>query len=175
MCSFKYFQSSPESSSSQQDLNDAQSSSSSMYKFKNYIRERFEHSNPDKPAIPSVVVCSKKRRADSTNTLNASSPSSELLPKYTRPVPIFALHAKGSFYVPLTIDSHLLSSFVTELNGDYGIQGFSPLLLHPVTISVNFNRPLLHSSPSSSAILSSNLDLSAGLPNGPMLMVSDCR
>jgi len=135
-----------------------------MYKFKNYIRERFEHSNPDKPAIPAVVVCTKKRKADSTNALP--------VPQHlgcARPVPVFALHSNGSFYVPLTIDSHLLAPFVAELNCDYGIQGFSPLLLHPVTISVNFNRPALQS-PSSLP-----LGLPAVLPDRSMLVVADCR
>ncbi|XP_043279326.1 transcription factor cwo-like isoform X2 [Venturia canescens] len=53
-------------------------------------------------------------------------------------VPIFALHDAGSFYVPLTIESSLLRphlSFLPDTGPDQ--------VLHPVTISVNFN----HSSP----------------------------
>nr|CAG4636671.1 EOG090X0J7Y [Eubosmina coregoni] len=50
-------------------------------------------------------------------------------------VPIFALHPKGSFYVPMSVELPLIGAmFNMEL---------SPTpLLHPVTISVNFCHPL---------------------------------
>lgn len=50
-------------------------------------------------------------------------------------IPIFALHDAGSFYIPLTIESSLLRphlNFLSDTNND--------AVLHPVTISVNFNQ-----------------------------------
>ncbi|XP_044018536.1 transcription factor cwo isoform X2 [Aphidius gifuensis] len=50
-------------------------------------------------------------------------------------IPIFALHDAGSFYIPLTIESSLLRphlDFISDTNND--------TVLHPVTISVNFNQ-----------------------------------
>ncbi|XP_076357316.1 uncharacterized protein LOC143250528 [Tachypleus tridentatus] len=46
-------------------------------------------------------------------------------------VPIFALHPKGTFYIPLTLDIGLLSPFLNNL-------GNSVPVLHPVNISVSF-------------------------------------
>lgn len=115
------------------------------------------------------MVYGTKRRADSMEPLHSPSVHDHY-PSVSRPVPIFALHSNGSFYVPLTIDSHLLSPFVADLNCDYDLHGFSPLLLHPVTISVNFNRPSVQSSP-----LLPGLSFSSRLQNGPLLMVPECR
>lgn len=50
-------------------------------------------------------------------------------------VPIFALHEAGSFYVPLTVEASQLRphlNFVPDTGPD--------MMLHPVTISVNFNQ-----------------------------------
>lgn len=50
-------------------------------------------------------------------------------------VPIFALHEGGAFYIPLTIDSGFIRpqmSYITDTGPD--------IVLHPVTISVNFNQ-----------------------------------
>ncbi|CAH1156039.1 unnamed protein product [Phaedon cochleariae] len=51
-------------------------------------------------------------------------------------VPIFVLHAKGSYYVPLTIDYKTLLPFLQN----YDILEVLPSMhvLHPVTINVNF-------------------------------------
>ncbi|KAF4521446.1 hypothetical protein B566_EDAN010603 [Ephemera danica] len=46
-------------------------------------------------------------------------------------VPVFALHTKGSFYIPLTIDNEMLAPYM-------GAFGDHSQVLHPVTISVNF-------------------------------------
>ncbi|XP_076358583.1 uncharacterized protein LOC143251102 isoform X2 [Tachypleus tridentatus] len=54
------------------------------------------------------------------------------LPSWTPGVPIFALHPKGTFYVPLTIDAELLAPFVGGLDSAIPV-------LHPVSISVNFS------------------------------------
>jgi len=55
-------------------------------------------------------------------------------------LPIFALNAKGSYYIPLSIDSSVIAPFLNLFNDDY----VGPL--HPVTISVNFTGPL-HQAP----------------------------
>jgi len=56
-------------------------------------------------------------------------------------LPIFALNAKGSYYIPLSIDSSVIAPFLNLFNDDY----VGPL--HPVTISVNFTGPLHHQAP----------------------------
>lgn len=65
-----------------------------------------------------------------------SSPS----PMLEKPhgVPIFALHDGGAFYIPLTVEASLLRPHLTFIP-DTG----PDMVLHPVTISVNFN----HSTP----------------------------
>nr|UQF78879.1 clockwork orange [Gampsocleis gratiosa] len=52
-------------------------------------------------------------------------------------VPIFALHSKGSFYIPLTLDSDMLGPYLADLGHDAENHNMS-MALHPVTISVNF-------------------------------------
>ncbi|XP_030761607.1 transcription factor cwo isoform X2 [Sitophilus oryzae] len=56
-------------------------------------------------------------------------------------VPLFALHAKGSYYVPLTIDYKTVLPF---LRGGDLLDATPAPALHPVTISVSF---LSHSKP----------------------------
>jgi len=51
-------------------------------------------------------------------------------------VPIFALHPKGSFYVPMSVELPLIDALFNSME-----QTPAPLL-HPVTISVNFCHPL---------------------------------
>ncbi|XP_065202361.1 transcription factor cwo isoform X2 [Planococcus citri] len=154
-------------SSVESSHSDGSSSNGSLYKFKNYIKERFsaelsnlnyniETSNvvtlrEDKSPPSPIVVNGTKRKTEYINESdNSSVPSPLKEVKHidhhysiaSKPVPIFALHAKGAFYIPLSIDSNLLTPFLTELNNDYGtINGFPPMVLHPVTISVNFNQP----------------------------------
>jgi hypothetical protein len=48
------------------------------------------------------------------------------------PVPIFALNAKGSYYVPMSVDLSVIAPFMAL----YTEETYS--VLHPVTISVNF-------------------------------------
>ncbi|XP_022243354.1 transcription factor cwo-like isoform X2 [Limulus polyphemus] len=57
--------------------------------------------------------------------------SSPQLPLIVPSIPIFALHPKGSFYIPLTMDLALLSPLITSLDENIPV-------LHPVSISVNF-------------------------------------
>lgn len=53
-------------------------------------------------------------------------------------VPVFALHAKGSFYVPLNIDYECLIPFLGPYNLLEAASLHPNISLHPVTISVNF-------------------------------------
>jgi len=55
-------------------------------------------------------------------------------------LPIFALNNKGSYYIPLSIDSSVIAPFLNLFSEDYA----GPL--HPVTISVNFSGPSIPSS-----------------------------
>ncbi|XP_046480838.1 hairy and enhancer of split-related protein HELT isoform X1 [Neodiprion pinetum] len=59
-------------------------------------------------------------------------------PEKAHGVPIFALHEAGAFYIPLTVEAELLRPHLT-FTPDTGPE----MVLHPVTISVNFN----HSAP----------------------------
>lgn len=59
------------------------------------------------------------------------SPSAQL----RNGIPIFALHPKGTYYIPLTIDASLVSTAFV------GYEDVIPIL-HPVSISVNFCRQL---------------------------------
>jgi hypothetical protein len=68
-------------------------------------------------------------------------------------VPIFALHSKGSFYVPLTLDAEVLAPYLAAVGfvpDGNGIQNGSTssisgsVVLHPVTISVNFQQTNHH-------------------------------
>lgn len=51
---------------------------------------------------------------------------------HTMGIPIFALHPRGTFYIPLTIDSSLVTPYLS------GIEEISPVL-HPISICVNFS------------------------------------
>lgn len=126
----------------------ADTHSSSLYKFKNNIKQRFsaEHSEQERP------LALKRRRSDdrrlpSETSSIPSPPPVKYHPPHSPPsptpgVPIFALHSKGSYYIPLTVDHNVLTPFLAELTHEANP---SSLVLHPVTISVNFqqiSRPL---------------------------------
>ncbi|XP_071636291.1 uncharacterized protein Cwo isoform X3 [Temnothorax longispinosus] len=92
------------------------------YKFKSSIKQRF--------SAERVKSCSPPV----SNGAGLDKPPSSS----SHGVPIFALHDVGSFYVPLTVEASLIRphlSFIPDTGPD--------TVLHPVTISVNFN----HSSP----------------------------
>ena len=86
-------------------------------------------STPQFPQLPEVKI------SPSPGPTFLQPSSSFSLPKpVCRPVPIFALDPKGSFYVPLTVDLGLLNPFLHLLMEEE----VGPF--HPVTISVNFRR-----------------------------------
>ncbi|XP_066597698.1 hairy/enhancer-of-split related with YRPW motif protein 1-like isoform X2 [Prorops nasuta] len=96
------------------------------YKFKSSIKQRF-----------------------SAERIKSSPPLMAALDKpSTHGVPIFALHDGGAFYIPLTVEASVLRphlNFIPDAGPD--------TVLHPVTISVNFNQstpaiwPQQHSPP----------------------------
>lgn len=91
------------------------------YKFKSSIKQRF--------SAERVKSCSPVSNGAGLDKPPSSS---------AHGVPIFALHDAGSFYVPLTVEASMIRphlSFIPDNGPD--------TVLHPVTISVNFN----HSSP----------------------------
>ncbi|CAH1974049.1 unnamed protein product [Acanthoscelides obtectus] len=58
--------------------------------------------------------------------------------KHNFNVPIFVLHAKGSYYVPLTIDYKTLLPFLQNFDILEVMPTMHNVVLHPVTINVNF-------------------------------------
>ncbi|XP_063226599.1 uncharacterized protein LOC134533165 isoform X2 [Bacillus rossius redtenbacheri] len=72
-------------------------------------------------------------------------PAHRPLPAPSYGVPIFALDLKGSYYVPLTLDVDVLAPYLAQLGFEQepgGASGSVNAVLHPVTISVNFQRAL---------------------------------
>jgi hypothetical protein len=59
-------------------------------------------------------------------------PAVSRIPAGGPPVPIFALNAKGSYYVPMSVELAVIAPFMAL----YTEETYS--VLHPVTISVNF-------------------------------------
>lgn len=117
------------------------------------------HSSP-----PSSELCTRisdsdntHRRSPSDSTLSANNPKlepprNEILQRYSPNlknflqndlkhnfnVPIFVLHAKGSYYVPLTIDYKTLVPFLQNYDILEVVPTMQNVVLHPVTINVNF-------------------------------------
>ncbi|XP_043502490.1 hairy/enhancer-of-split related with YRPW motif-like protein isoform X2 [Polistes fuscatus] len=85
------------------------------YKFKSSIKQRFSAERIK--SSPSPCASPEKQNNSSHG------------------VPIFALHDGGSFYVPLTVEASMLSPHF-GLIPDNG----PDTVLHPITISVNFNQ-----------------------------------
>ncbi|XP_058793485.1 transcription factor cwo isoform X2 [Phymastichus coffea] len=96
------------------------------YKFKNSIKQRF----------------SADQRIKTSASPPPSASSSEASPKHQatvthQGVPIFALHDNGGFYIPLTVEASMLRPHM-GYTADLGPE----TVLHPVTISVNFNHSM---------------------------------
>nr|XP_050849970.1 uncharacterized protein LOC127063801 isoform X1 [Vespula vulgaris] len=85
------------------------------YKFKSSIKQRF---SAERVKSNLSLCANPEKQANSSHG-----------------VPIFALHDGGAFYVPLTVEASMLSphfGFIPDNGPD--------TVLHPVTISVNFNQ-----------------------------------
>ncbi|XP_022652026.1 uncharacterized protein LOC111273627 isoform X3 [Varroa jacobsoni] len=87
--------------------------------------------SPPSPAPPVLAQALTGSTPCTNGALNTSTgPNSTV----STGVPIFALHPKRAFYIPLTMESSLLTPFL-QADDEAG----SPVL-HPVSISVNFNQ-----------------------------------
>ncbi|XP_022235582.1 transcription factor cwo-like [Limulus polyphemus] len=82
--------------------------------------------------VPTYIAKRKysSHRRHPTN-ISVRSPSF-FSPTWTSGIPVFALHPKGTFYIPLTLDAGLLDPFVNSHDDKIPV-------LHPVSISVNFS------------------------------------
>lgn len=103
------------------------------YKFKSSIKQRFSAERIK--SSPSPTTTAEKQQNSSHG------------------VPIFALHDGGAFYVPLTVEASMLRPHLTFIP-DTGPE----TVLHPVTISVNFN----HTSPPSAAMSPTTTTMTTG-------------
>lgn len=104
-------------------------------------------SSPPSPPTSKYPTCTSS--PDHTHT---PPPLRSLInPSYG--VPIFALHSKGSFYVPLTLDAEVLAPYLAAIGFGPGVSSIQSgntssvsgsVVLHPVTISVNFQQTNHH-------------------------------
>lgn len=88
--------------------------------------------------IPTMLLEPEVKPSISPNPYISRSPLCiSPIPKPSgHSVPIFALHSKGSYYIPLSVDMSAISSYVSLFTGLED----TTTPLHPITISVNFNR-----------------------------------
>lgn len=90
----------------------------------------------------STSINSQLRVEAARNEMQRYSPNlkipSETDLRHNFNVPIFVLHAKGSYYVPLTIDYKTLLPFLQNYDILEVMPTLQNVVLHPVTINVNF-------------------------------------
>ncbi|XP_022245526.1 transcription factor cwo-like isoform X2 [Limulus polyphemus] len=95
------------------------------------------------PSPPSVIKCNGGGSSSGYSTSNemSYSPKTKELSSFYQPesvlvhgsrTPIFALHPKGNFYIPLSLDLSLLAPIINSFDNNIPV-------LHPVSISVNFS------------------------------------
>lgn len=99
-----------------------------MYKFKTDIKQRFsaESSSGVESSAEYYTQDKKRRRKESSDCCATEDRPDE--------VPIFALHADGSYYIPLTINRDIISPMIDSVIGE----DRSSVVVHPISISVNF-------------------------------------
>ncbi|XP_050313297.1 transcription factor cwo isoform X2 [Anthonomus grandis grandis] len=78
--------------------------------------------------------------SDSIQRLSPTLSSQTALSESNFNVPIFVLHTKGSYYIPLTIDYKTLRPYLQNYDIIESVQ-MQNIVLHPVTINVNFVNP----------------------------------
>lgn len=133
--------------------------------FVDILKERVYLFSSSHSSPPSSELCTRisdsdntHRRSPSDSTLSANNhpklepPRNEILQRFSPSlknflqndlkhnfnVPIFVLHAKGSYYVPLTVDYKTLLPFLQNYDILEAVPGMQNVVLHPVTINVNF-------------------------------------
>jgi hypothetical protein len=94
-----------------------------MYKFKTDIKQRFsaESSGMD---LTDYYGPDKKRRRKESSDSNEDR----------QEVPIFALHANGSYYIPLSVNREVISPMMDNAL----TENRSSVIVHPISISVNY-------------------------------------
>ncbi|XP_025417491.1 uncharacterized protein LOC112688489 isoform X2 [Sipha flava] len=104
-------------------MTDSYSSNGSMYKFKTDIKQRFsaESSGMD---LTDYYGPDKKRRRKESSDSNEDR----------QEVPIFALHANGSYYIPLSVNREVISPMMDNAL----TENRSSVIVHPISISVNY-------------------------------------
>ncbi|KAL4149185.1 hypothetical protein QTP88_003185 [Uroleucon formosanum] len=103
---------------------DSYSSNGSMYKFKTDIKQRFSAENSGEDLADYYAPGKKRRRKE----------SSDCTEDCRQEVPIFALHANGSYYIPLTVNRDIIPAAL-----DHALtETRSSVIVHPISISVNF-------------------------------------
>lgn len=136
---------------------------SGKFKFKDSIRERFSHefeshteteSSTSKTESTEIDYYAKRRRLLNKScehhpedpkhhhhhlhqTTDAGKQQSETEDK-KKTVPIFALHPKGSHYIPLSVNEDVIYPYLHLFDQGSDL----PLMLHPISISVNFCGPI---------------------------------
>ena len=103
-----------------------------------YASPRFQHTNEPRPCPYTNPVFDLKHEEEPEVKLSPSPspapvhPSPLLHSSSKKLVPIFALNARGTYYIPMTVDiaviNPILSLYLEESNP----------VLHPVNISVNY-------------------------------------
>nr|CAH7729213.1 unnamed protein product [Callosobruchus chinensis] len=86
--------------------------------------------------------------------------------KHNFNVPIFVLHAKGSYYVPLTIDYKTLLPFLQNFDILEVMPTVHNVVLHPVTINVNFLPPNFATEIANGVTNGVSNGVTNGIPNG---------
>lgn len=99
---------------------------------------RMDRRTPSKYLKPEVKLNGYGRYSPINKYPIKNIPMQPIEDKTNFSVPIFALHAKGSFYIPLTIDYHTLVPFLQHNNILDVLPNVHNIILHPVTINVNF-------------------------------------
>ncbi|CAG9828945.1 unnamed protein product [Diabrotica balteata] len=146
-----------------QDSNGGTQEPSKIQKLENGRRNSLtsiENQSSSHSSPPSSEPCTRISDSDNTHRRSPSDstssvhklepPRAEVIQRYSPSikapipvdtkqnfnVPIFVLHAKGSYYIPLTIDYKSLLPFLHN----YDLLESMPMhVLHPVTINVNFS------------------------------------
>jgi len=149
-----YYQGNPSSSSSDHSQSEKQRKSSEdmssgKFKFKDSIRERYVNAADE---TESSLLASQKEEKYSTELKHRSDTNAETTDKKTTyppveidwpkemkkgSIPTFALH--GSHYIPVPVAEEVIQPYIHLF--ERGTPD-TPLMLHPITIPVNFCGPI---------------------------------
>merc|ERR1712088_535880 len=92
--------------------------------------------------VNSIASHQSQASVKSHQSHTSQKPKSEIqsgeVKEAKKSVPIFALHPKGSHYIPLSVTEEVIQPYLHLF--DQGSE--LPLMLHPITISVNFCGPI---------------------------------